>query len=161
RLWDATTGEPIARIPHPGGRDQSYYSPDGKVLLTRGVDRTARLWDVTNGTPLGPSWPLPSQFWAAKVGPDRRTVLFTGKEGKTFWLCDGATGSVRARNLSLSGAVSDFGFSPDGKTILTGGVDGEVRLWDATTLTPLGDPLRHRSYISGWGFSHDGKSLLI
>ena len=35
-------------------------------------------------------------------------------------------------------------FSPDGKTFFTGLANGEVRLWDAATLTPLGDPIPNR-----------------
>src|SRR5262249_55965567 len=152
RLWDAMTGQPIARIPQPGANASVFFSPDGKVLLTTEADQTARLWDATTGAALGPAWPLPSQFGPATVSPDRRTVLFTDTSCRTFWLCDGTTGSVRGRTLSLGGRADYYGFSPDGKTILTGSADGEARLWDAATLTPLGDPLRHPSSICGWGF---------
>src|SRR5262249_50833526 len=76
-------------------------------------------------------------------------------------LYDAVTGSVGGPALHLGGYGVAFGISPDGKTILTGRHDGEVRLWDAATLTPLGDPLRHPSCICNAQFSHDGKSLLI
>ena len=51
-------------------------------------------------------------------------------------------------------------FSPDGKTLASGGDDGSVRLWDIGTET-LKATLRHRSpggFVSV-SFSPDGKTL--
>jgi tetratricopeptide (TPR) repeat protein len=50
-------------------------------------------------------------------------------------------------------------FSPDGKTFLTGLDNGEVRLWDSATLTPLGEPILQSGGITGAQLSPDGKSL--
>jgi tetratricopeptide (TPR) repeat protein len=161
QVWDATTRQLIARIPQPGGNADVFFSPDGKVLLTTEGDQTARLWNATTGVAQGPAWPLPSQVAAARLSPDGKTVLFEGKDRQTVWILDAVTGSVRGPAVHLGGQGSGFGFSPDGKTILTGGYDGEVRLWDATRLTPLGDPLRHPGCVCAGQFSHDGKSLLI
>ena len=119
------------------------FSPDGKVLLTTEADRTARLWDATTGVALGPALPLPSQVRRCRrLSPDGKTLLFVGKD-QTVWICDGATGSVRGRTPALGGMAYGLEFSPDGKTFFTGLDNGEVRLWDAATLTPLGDPIPH------------------
>jgi WD40 repeat protein/tetratricopeptide (TPR) repeat protein len=161
QLWDAMTRRPIARLAQPGGNATGFFSSDGKVLLTIEGDQTARVWDATTGAALGPAWPIPSQFDAVRLSHDGKTVLFEGKDDQTVWICDGVTGSVRGPTLHVDGYVYGFDLSPDGTTFVTGGVDGEVRLWDAATLTPLGDPLRHPSCITYGKFSHDGKSLVI
>jgi tetratricopeptide (TPR) repeat protein len=52
-------------------------------------------------------------------------------------------------------------FSPDGKTFVTGHASGEVRLWDAATLKPLGDPIPNPGDIAQGRFSPDGESVLF
>ncbi len=58
------------------------------------------------------------------------------------------------------GEVYSSAFSPDGLTIVTGGADGTVRLWNAVT----GDAIRvltgHKDKVSSVSFSPDGKTLL-
>jgi tetratricopeptide (TPR) repeat protein len=51
-------------------------------------------------------------------------------------------------------------FSPDGKTILTGGDVKTARLWDAATGQPIGRPLEHQGAVSAESFSPDGTTIL-
>jgi WD40 repeat protein len=60
------------------------------------------------------------------------------------------------------GAVSSVAFSPDGKTLASGGVNGTVRLWDLATRKPLGTPLTvgGAGPVTSLAFSPDGKTLV-
>ena len=52
------------------------------------------------------------------------------------------------RTASLSGHTSlvrSVAFAPDGKTLVTGGADRALRLWDATTGKPKGTELMPKS----------------
>ena len=49
--------------------------------------------------------------------------------------------------LSHDSPVDAAAFSPDGKTILTGGDDRAARLWDAATGRPVGQPLDHQGTV--------------
>jgi WD40 repeat protein len=51
--------------------------------------------------------------------------------------------------------VRDLAFSPDGKTILTGSLGKEARLWDAAT-GQLIAVLGHQGQTSATAFSPDG-----
>jgi WD40 repeat protein len=51
-------------------------------------------------------------------------------------------------------------FSPDRKTVLTGGSDGAARLWSAADGKPVGLTIRHESPVKFVAFSPDGKTFL-
>ena len=58
------------------------------------------------------------------------------------------------------GRVWAAAFSPDGKTILTGGADNTARLWNADTGQPIGEPLRHPAAVTCRGLPPDGQVIV-
>lgn len=99
--------------------------------------------------------------WVGSVAflPDGSAILSDlGDDTFRYWSPDGLE--------PLSGPISSgvgwpgrIVVSTDGKLIATAGDAGSVRLWDAATRTPLGDPLEHGSSIFGAAFSPDGARL--
>jgi len=57
--------------------------------------------------------------------------------------------------------VQSVAFGPDGRTMATGDIEGFVRLWNASSLSALGEPLMHEKSgsVVGVAFSPDGRTL--
>ena len=62
--------------------------------------------------------------------------------------------------LSHLSPVDAAAFSPDGKTLVTGGDDRTARLWNADAGEPIGSPLSHGGEVITVAFSADGRTIL-
>jgi WD40 repeat protein len=56
--------------------------------------------------------------------------------------------------------VSCLAFSPSGRLLATGHMDGTIRLWRARTGRPTGVAMRHDHAVASLAFSPDGRTLL-
>ena len=82
RIWDATTGEPVAQpLKHAGSVIHAAFSPDGSYIVTASQDQTVRVWDASLGEPLTPSLWHPTSLVSASFSLDGRFVLAIDERG--------------------------------------------------------------------------------
>jgi WD40 repeat protein/serine/threonine protein kinase/tetratricopeptide (TPR) repeat protein len=157
--WRHYLVEPKSIISHDGPVRSAAFSPDGKTILTGSEDKTARLWDATNGQPIGQPMVHSDIVTSVAFSPDGRTIL-TGcwDNGARLW--DAASGRPIGRPMLHSSAVRSVAFGPDGQTILTGCNDNTARLWDTKSGRPVGQPLQHSGNVVSVAFSPDGKTII-
>jgi WD40 repeat protein len=115
------------------------YSPDGKILAAGGADNHIRLYDASTGKQL-----------RRLSGHLARTFNPMRDKKSAFDLLVGSLGA---------GNVTTLAFSPDGKTLASGGWDDTVRLWDVASGKELRRLFAHKAMVARVAFSPDGKVL--
>ncbi|MFI5460689.1 MAG: protein kinase [Isosphaerales bacterium] len=158
RLWDAATGRQAGPPFRPQGDGEVTvaFSPDGKTVVAGCLDGFARLWDVATGRPLGQG--LRNIGQPVAFSPDGKTLV-TRRGPASLW--DAASGRHLGPTFDNVLQVRSAALSPDGKTLLTGSVDGTARFWDPVTGQPLGPPMKgHDDRVRDVAFSPDGEIFL-
>ena len=147
QLWDAWSG--AHRLTFEGHQRPVFsvsFSPDGRRIISGSDDQTARVWDADTGKLLrilkGHGSRIGSVAYSpdgqrivtggggVRVSPNGEDVDFTVGDDNAAKLWD-ATESGEMYTLKANSApVVSVDFSPNGKLIASGSMDGAVRIWD-------------------------------
>jgi WD40 repeat protein len=113
-------------------------SPDGKTLAVGDPKDAAmpRLWDLSGPQPkerlLAPPGKLLGGAWTVAFSRDGKALALGSARGFALW---DVSGEPRLTGAA-TGAHVCVAFSPDGRTLLTGGYDSIVRSWDVSGAEP-------------------------
>lgn len=154
KLWDVASGREITsfEVEKKTRYLQPIFSPDGhKLAITTLLENEKKLYlidtkqqKIVKILSLGEthvrSLPVfsPDGKWVAMISqalPRNRSLYFLKAEElpqPRILLMEAATGEVRETIIAPPGIALSVCFSPDGKTLASGG-DGRVLLWDMTT----------------------------
>ena len=144
RLWDGSTGVPIATLEgHSESVVSLSFSPDGSRLASGSHDETVRLWDCASGVPIATLEGHSDSVWSLSFSPDG-SRLASGSRDETVRLWDCASGVPIAVLRGHSHSVASLSSSPDGSRLASGSDAETVILWDCATwaliATIKGDP---------------------
>jgi WD40 repeat protein len=121
---------------HPAIVVALAFSRDGRSLASSSLqDRGVRIWDVANGERKA-GFDLPAEsllVTSLEYSPDGRTLLLGIDHGKVYFR-DCETHDARGILEAHVGWVKSLALTADGKTLVTGGNDGFVRVWDVAKL---------------------------
>jgi len=131
RLWEVSTGRPLAEFSVPGNQRLGAIalSRDGRILAAGASDGSIFLLDLRNGNSLQHLAGSPESISALAFSPDGKLLAcgrrfdFPRKQGQDnpIQLWDLATGKELRRLKGHKDTVLAFTFSPDGKTLASGG----------------------------------------
>jgi WD40 repeat protein len=139
-LWDVATSK--SRVTLKGFEEYGgdwpktiAFAPDGKTLVSMGAYDGIRFWDVATGKYKAEQKIADKANFGA-FSPDCKTLATANwdkinKEHIKLW--DVATGKGKAILEGHEEMMRSLVFSPDGKTLASGSMDGTIKLWEVAT----------------------------
>lgn len=126
RIWNAASGQPELTVTDKVGSSGLAFDPAGQwfVIFGDGLNRRSAL----TGELQGAFRTSAIQLMSAVVSHDGSRIATV--DARRFSIWDALTG---AHLLSFAGhqnRMMSITFCPDGKSIVTGGDDGMIRIWD-------------------------------
>ena len=129
-IWDIQSQRIVAQL--EGDSTAIYtvkFSPDGATLAGAGYDGDVKLWKVQNWERLG-NLDSHATAYTISFSPDSSTLASTGYESVNLWKIESGE-KIATLNRHI-GWVNAVAFSPDADTVISGGDDETLQVWDIT-----------------------------
>lgn len=145
-------------------------SADGRYLAAGDQDGHVLLWDLATGALLFRKYAHAFTVWTVAFSPDGALLASGAFDARVkLWevpsglqvgiLIDPRLVNAEEKDRAHVGWVRCVTFAPDGRTIVTSGCDGFIRVWDADTLRLKVDPIQAGINVYRVAFSPDGARL--
>ncbi len=181
RIWDTESGTELATVDlsrflkpsiplphrcglHPLGLKQVFdvaLSPDGNMLTTGGWfgPSSTLVWDPATGELLRilAQGPDSQDQWGRSIdfSLDGKLVAGEGRDRVFVWAVE--DGRLVARIPQQQ--VNALAFSPDGRRLVTGSLEGDIDVWEARTGRQLDSLSGNLGQVLDLAFSPDGTSV--
>ncbi|KAG8706277.1 hypothetical protein FRC09_002492 [Ceratobasidium sp. 395] len=167
RIWNVHTREPAGQLQpegHNGLVKSVAYSPDGVYIASSSSDNTVRIWDAQTYQPVGQALEGHiGEFGPVAYSPDGAYIVSGSRNTWTNTICIRDTRAQQAvdQPLGVYHPFRSVAYSPDGAYIVSGSGDRTIRIWDAHTCQPVGQPLEgHTSWVHSVAYSPDGAYIV-
>jgi WD domain, G-beta repeat len=133
----AADGFLVPPMQHQASVQIASFDPTGERVVTTS-DKTARIWDVHTGEPIGKPMQHRTEVWTASFDPKGERVVTTSDSTARIW--DARTGEPIGKPMQHQYVVGIASFDPTGERVVTA-FGYTTRIWDARTGEPIGKPM--------------------
>jgi WD40 repeat protein len=170
RVYDAATRQLVRTIPSRGFESRLAMTPDGSVLASvDNIARSVRLYDFATGRALC-DLNVSTQVSGMAMSPDGRLLACGYFDlgdldrlpgvGPVVILWHVASGRERYRIPVERRTIGrEMAFSPDGRLLLRGGIDGTVCLWEIASGQERRSFAGHDRFVNSVDFAPDGRRV--
>ncbi|HEU5378317.1 MAG TPA: helix-turn-helix domain-containing protein [Ktedonobacteraceae bacterium] len=163
RLWDTSSMQCINILRgHTDLVRALAFSSDGKLLASSSDDQTISFWDTETGNLIKVLHPQGNRIWSLAFFPGN-TILVSANESAheddllCYW--DIHLGQCIRKIRSYCSLLKDVVFSPDGKLVVSGSEENELRVWDVASGRNLKTLQAHTNRVRSVAFSADGRMV--
>ncbi len=129
QMWDARSGEARQAIHLPSPISSFDTSPDGQFIAITSYEGEAGVWNPHTGELVSASMKRAGATLSMiQFSPDSQYVA-TASGNHTVQVWNALTGAAVGPAMWHSASVQSVAFHPSGRFVLTGCVDGSVRIW--------------------------------
>lgn len=134
------------------------FSPDGRQLLSAGMDALIQVWEVHSWKNTRTIHGHEKSVNCLTFSPDH-SLLASGSTDNSIRLWDYSTGTEKAVLRSHRNTVADLDFSPDGKYLGSCSYDTKVKLWDVGKAELIFTFEEHLKNVAAVAFNAKGDLL--
>ncbi|HWQ91650.1 MAG TPA: WD40 repeat domain-containing protein, partial [Clostridia bacterium] len=164
-LWNFPSGTMLHRLEAHHARVMALcFSPDSQVLLTGGLDRVVRAWDVNSGIEIRSFVGHLGEIQSLAFAPNGQSFVSTGDNTARIW---SLPGGELLHTLTVPGAsVFRALFAPDRVHLVTadGALTNNVRVWNLATeqtIRSFGNLVQTFGFVAGGHLVTSGSDLTV
>jgi len=142
------------------------FMPDGKTILSGGLDNTLKLWNIETGQEIHSlsghtGWIMSvAAFKKGNTALKKYNTFLSASYDKTLKLWNSQTGQEIHTFKGHTRSIFSAALSPNGKTALSGSGDNTLILWGLNSKRKLRTFKGHTNVITSVAFSPNGKMAL-